>query len=139
MPEKFIEWQKGVEPFLFSMHFKSDEFECPCKRPECLTQRISHRLVWKLEIVRRMFKQPIFINSGYRCQAHQDFLSGFNSKVAKGISQHTLGTAADIRCDKFLTHRDALYSLCDELFNGLGRDIKFLHVDVREVKTRWVY
>jgi hypothetical protein len=71
-------------PFKETEHFKLAEFRCPC----CGRISLKENLLPCLEKVRRIFKAPMCITSGFRCQAH-------NTDVGGG-PEHPSGMAADI-------------------------------------------
>lgn len=130
-------WKRG-DNIQLSEHFSSEEFECPCG--VCQDQMISPTLITKLEKVREDFKEPINVNSGYRCEDHNKAVGGFPN------SSHKNGLAADI-CPKHKTVEtlDDLYDLCYTEFDniGNGRNKGFIHVDVRPAKPSgkrlWLY
>jgi uncharacterized protein YcbK (DUF882 family) len=117
-----------------SNHFDRSEFACPCG---CGKDDVSPELVQRLERLRIEFAQPIVINSGVRCPAH-------NAKVG-GVpdSAHVSGEAADLR-----VHSGAeIYKMLDiilfrRLFRRIGVGKSLIHVDVDSGKpqdTIWVY
>ena len=112
-----------------SKNFKSEEFACKC----CGKCEVDPKLIEKLQLVRSIVGVPIYINSGYRCDKHNREAGG-SSK-----SQHVLGKAADIRIHNMSVEQ--MYNICKGFFNGVGiyPDQHFLHVDVREKKSTWVY
>lgn len=67
--------------------FKPEEFVCPC----CGRGQISSSLCLFLDILRRVWGGPIFVNSGFRCEAHNVEVGGVLT------SRHLIGCAADIR------------------------------------------
>ena len=76
-------------------NFKIQEFvcRCGCEMPAEARQNIEALVANVLDPVRDEYGKPIYVNSGYRCEAHNRKVDG----VPK--SQHLLGQAADIRCD----------------------------------------
>jgi len=72
---------------LNKLHFKPEEFACPC----CGKIKVSHRLLLLLETIRRVYANPIIITSGFRCKKHNDEIGG--SKRSK----HLKGMAVDIK------------------------------------------
>src|SRR5574343_559561 len=124
-----LEWKRGAK-LQISEHFTSCEFECPCGK--CEKQFISRTLVSKLEHVRHEAKQPIHINSGYRCEEHNKAVGGHSS------SSHVYGLAADIRPSNFdVNDLDNLYKICYDEFDNIGNGINkgFIHVDTRAKKA----
>lgn len=70
-------------------YFSITEFLCPC----CKSGRPAALLVYYLEIFRRAWSMPVIINSGYRCEKHNQEVGGAEH------SRHMIGCAADIRPD----------------------------------------
>ena len=60
---------------------------CPC----CGKGEISEVLAMWLDILRRAWGEPVFVNSGWRCAAHNMEVGGSRT------SRHLIGCAADIR------------------------------------------
>lgn len=94
----FYHIPKGINIHV-SEHFRSGEFDCQCKRPECKWTIIHPKLLIACEDLRAdVGGRPLTITdsggSGYRCPAH-------NADPDVGgapNSLHTLGLAADIHC-----------------------------------------
>lgn len=109
-------------------HFRESEFGCKC----CNATVPNPHLLVVLELIRQHFKRPIYINSGYRCEKH-------NAKVGGAkLSQHRLGTAADIVVDNVSPIE--VYKYVDSIFPdsyGLAAYETFTHIDVRTSKARW--
>jgi uncharacterized protein YcbK (DUF882 family) len=78
---------KRINDFQIAEHFNLIEFQCPC----CHKVLLNPLLVSRLEILRQKISKPIIINSGFRCQKHNEEVGG----VAN--SKHRLGQAADVR------------------------------------------
>ena len=111
-----------------SKYFKPQEFACKC----CGQYETNPKLLDLLDDIREQLDEPVFINSGYRCEKHNREVDG------KKKSQHLLGNAADIHV-KSLNSKQ-LYSFIEEHFNvpGMGLYSTFVHVDVRTTgKARW--
>lgn len=112
-----------------SKHFDRSEFECRCG---CGKNTVDFELVMLLEHLRSHFVQPITINSGCRCEAHNILVGGSTN------SQHVLGKAADI----VVEGHDAA-SVCkfvEEVYPdkyGVGCYHTFTHIDVRPELARW--
>src|SRR4051812_44107418 len=75
-------------------YFVASEFDCPCGA--CSRTIIDEELVAKLTKL-RLSLGATHINSGYRCQRYQDELRLRGYETALGVSQHTLGKAADVQ------------------------------------------
>jgi hypothetical protein len=80
---------------------------------------------------------PIFVDSAYRCAAHNAEVGGAAN------SQHTRGTAADIRISGMSARQmyDAARLVTAFLHGGIGVAVyqNYIHVDVRLQTARWCY
>mgnify|MGYP005921579347 FL=1 len=115
-----------------SAHFGVWEFKC---KDNSRVIVLDKALVELLEIIRLHYNKPLHINSGYRTVQYNATLKNSSPK-----SQHILGKAADIWLDDISPKQ--LYSWLDSSYpNSLGIGIynTFVHVDVREGKSRWDY
>jgi uncharacterized protein YcbK (DUF882 family) len=132
---KIIQWKRG-ELLELSAHFKSTEFNCHCMK--CDQQMIDSLLIHNLENMRAAVG-AIQVTSGYRCQAYQRQLAADGHETAKGISQHELGRAADIRPYKLGIMAD-FEQQAARYFKAIGIAETWLHVDLRSDKVRrWRY
>ena len=113
-----------------SEHFKVKEFAQ--KDFRCDKVIVDTELIDVLEDIRTHFNKPVIVTSGYRTPE-------LNAKI--GVvknSQHTKGTAADIKVSgiparevqKYLKHKYP-----DKY--GIGSYSTFTHIDVRAKKARW--
>lgn len=129
----FHTWKRGTILNL-SPHFTSREFECPCG---CIDQKISVQLIDDLEVVRaQLYNKPITVTAGFRCHSYQLDLGKRGYETAKGISQHELGNAADIKGSDMT----ALEAAVRRVFLAVGVAKSFIHVDLRDDKPRfWSY
>ena len=75
-----------VKTLIEIRHFVPKEFQCKC----CGRGHVDASLVLMLDVLRTYFGQPIRINSGFRCEPHNQEVGG-----APG-SRHLIGLAADI-------------------------------------------
>lgn len=126
----FDETQNPTE--MISEHFGVWEFKC---KDNSRVIVLNKALVELLEKVRKHFKRPVVINSGYRTVQYNSRLPNSSPK-----SQHTLGNAADIRVTGVSPVN--VYAYLNQLYpnsHGLGVYNTFVHVDVREKKSRWDY
>ena len=115
-----------------SDHFGVWEFKC---KDSSRVIVLDKALVELLEIIRLHYNKPLHINSGYRTVQYNATLKNSSPK-----SQHILGKAADIWLNDVSPKQ--LYSWLDSSYpNSLGIGIydTFVHVDVREGKSRWDY
>jgi uncharacterized protein YcbK (DUF882 family) len=115
-----------------SQHFGVWEFKC---KDNSRVIVLDKALVELLEIIRLHYNKPLHVNSGYRTVQYNASLKNSSPK-----SQHILGKAADIWLNDVSPKQ--LYSWLDSSYpNSLGVGIydTFVHVDVREGKSRWDY
>jgi uncharacterized protein YcbK (DUF882 family) len=113
-----------------SEHFKVKEFAQ--KDYQCDEVLIDSELIKVLEDVRTNFKMPVIITSGYRTPEYNKKIGGVKN------SQHTKGTAADIKVKTVPASEVQRYlnrKYPDKY--GIGRYENFTHIDVREKKARW--
>lgn len=120
-------------------YFSLDEFKC--KGGSCCGgDYVVHlRLLEMLDEIRMKFGDPLRVNSGYRCQAHNKNVGG--SK----FSQHVYGRAADITPFGYSVQNFAKLVRIAEAMDPPGLGIyarggqSFIHVDVRSaaVSARW--
>jgi uncharacterized protein YcbK (DUF882 family) len=111
-----------------SKYFKPQEFACKC----CGQVKTNSILLNLLDSIREQLNEPVYINSGYRCEKHNAEVDG------KKQSQHLLGNAADIHV-KSLTPKQ-LYNFLEKEYDipGMGLYNTFVHIDVRTTgKARW--
>lgn len=114
-----------------SRNFRSEEFACKC----CGKCEMDQRLIDVLQLIRDILNKPIYINSGYRCDKHNKEVGGSSN------SQHTKGKAADIRIKDMSVKQIYDMVKCFPTITGIGiyPEQHFIHVDVRENPTTWVY
>lgn len=113
-----------------SEHFKVKEFAQ--KDFRCDKIIVDTELIDALEDIRTHFNKPVIVTSGYRTPEYNAKIGGVKN------SQHTKGTAADIKVSsiparevqKYLKHK---YQ--DKY--GIGSYPTFTHIDVRAKKARW--
>ena len=109
-----------------SEHFSEGELSCHCcgGLPD---GGIDDNLLALLEDIRAQVGEPITINCGYRCSAHNAEIGGVPN------SQHVLGTAADIDVTSLSIGVDELADIAVNLgADGVGRYPNFVHIDVRD-------
>lgn len=113
-----------------SKHFKVREFTQ--KDFRCDKVIVDSELIDVLEDIRAHFNKPVIITSGYRTPEYNAKIGGVKN------SQHTKGTAADIKVSdipakevqKYLKHKYP-----DKY--GIGSYLTFTHIDIRAKKARW--
>lgn len=112
-----------------SENFKVKEFACSDGTDPIF---IAPELVDVLQKIRTHFGKAVHINSAYRTPTR-------NKKVGGATySQHLYGTAADIKVTGVAPKKVAAYAetlMPDS--GGIGIYSNFVHVDVRETKSRW--
>lgn len=144
-PNPLYIWDRGDRHEL-TENLTTLEFECTCDSPRCVLQQVSVELVEKLEKIKLETDTPFIITSGYRCLYHQEVLRSRGLKTAKGISQHSLGHAVDIKpmigkdgTDYKKRQATFLVKLRGH-FKAIGIASGWYHVDLRSDKTRlWTY
>lgn len=122
-----------------SKNFKEEEFTCKCGKCKEVPAEMKENLILlcqQLEKI-RFFTGPIIINSGVRCPAHNKKVGG----VAN--SQHLYGKAADIRVKNIYVgdlYETILMLERQEIIKigyvQLYKKKKFVHIDVRGIKTK---
>lgn len=87
---------------------------------------MQQHVVNALEMVRNYIKQPIRINSGYRCPEHNKAVGG------KSNSAHTRGLAVDIDCPKEKSgyRYDLVTCLIRHGFLRIGIYDNWIHADM---------
>lgn len=112
-----------------SANFKAKEMACKDGSDVIF---VSPELMDILQKIRDHFKSPVTITSGYRTPAYNKKIGGAT------YSQHTYGTAADIKVRGIKPK--AVAQFVETLMpntGGIGIYKNFTHIDVREVKSRW--
>jgi uncharacterized protein YcbK (DUF882 family) len=123
---------------MVSEHFSVSELRCPCD--ECSITLVDPELVRRLERMRGLLGGPLRINSGYRCENYQHQLRLRGYETAIGVSQHTLGKAADVMCAREILSGGQLERLAREAgFTSVGVGHSFVHCDLRPGVRRWEY
>ena len=114
-----------------SRNFSKSEFACRC----CGKAEIDQRLVEALQELRDLAGAPVRVTSGYRCPDHNRAVGGAKQ------SRHLRGHAADIVIKGLSVA--GMYELAGRVAafrnGGIGvyPEQGFVHVDIREVRTRW--
>ena len=112
-----------------SKNFTVKEFACSDGTD---TVFISLALVNLLQKIRNHFGKAVIINSAYRTEAHNKSIGGAT------YSQHKYGLAADIHINGVTPKAIAAYvETLMPSSGGIGIYKSFVHVDVRQVKSRW--
>lgn len=110
-------------------NFTVKEFACNDGSDKVL---IDNNLPVVLQKIRDHFNTAVFLNSAYRTPAYNAKVGGVSN------SQHTKGTAADIRVSGIAPLKVAQYAeYLMPKSGGIGVYSDFVHVDVRAVRARW--
>lgn len=113
-------------------YFKKEEFSCP----HCGENEIDETFLQLLDKARELAGVPFVINSGYRCQEHNEDVGGLPN------SSHLFGVAADIKCVNSADRFTIVDALIRAGFVRIGVADSFIHVDLDYVKPQcvmWVY
>jgi len=105
-------------------HYDYEEFACKCCR-QIKDKKKIFQLAEMLEKLRLLWNKPIQVISGYRCEKHNNKVSGAKK------SQHLISTAADIII-KGVSPEEVAKAAKDLGFKGVGTYKIFTHVDLRE-------
>jgi uncharacterized protein YcbK (DUF882 family) len=111
-------------------HFSKREMACRC----CGELKIEDRLLKALETLRNLAGAPVIVNDGYRCAKHNEEVGGVSD------SEHTRGIAADVKIPGMSLQQmyDLALQVPEFANGGIGAyDGGFLHVDVRDHRSRW--
>ena len=118
-------------------NFKVNEFSCHCG---CGKNNIDQRVMNMAQTIRDAIKVPIHINSGYRCDKHNE------SPAVGGVkgSYHTLGLAADLSCS--LGAKALFVAIANLKVKGQLPDMQyaiwygkkdFVHIDCGKVRNNF--
>lgn len=125
-----------IDDWSIIKYFKPHEFSCKCGK--CHGQLgIDFELVLALDHMREIYGHPITINSGYRCDEHEE------TKKNPKSSHHVGGRAVDVsaktsRIRYQLLHTALQYDIFQRI--GIGKD--FLHFDLdpdKDQMVAWLY
>lgn len=131
MKETIEFYMKGSNVQL-SKNFDLKEFECKCKNPDCMYVLVDRSQIERLQRLRDDLGVAITINSGFRCQKHNEKVGGAKN------SQHMLGTATDIAINN-MKLSDVYEKAKNFGFMGLGIYNTFIHLDSRDASTAAVW
>lgn len=115
-------------------HFTPSEFYCKC--PECNSSKhvnMDHYFLYLLDELRELCGFPFVITSGYRCKNHPVE----KAKSTPGV--HNKRIAADIQVSSGAQRRAIVEGALRLGFNGIGVHEQFVHVDLRDRPTMWMY
>lgn len=101
------------------------EVKCHCSDPSCDHTIICHPLIKAYEELRTVWAKPIYINSGYRCQKHNEEVGGVaGSSHVKGLALDlSVGGMHDLDRQRFI-------NLCKTIFSFVKEYPTWIHVQV---------
>lgn len=110
-------------------NFQVKEFAC---KDGSDTIFIDGELVGYLQMIRNNFGKSVTINSSYRTESYNKKIKG------AAYSQHMYGRACDIKISgvKPQVIADYVETLMPNS-GGIGVYSNFVHIDTREIKSRW--
>lgn len=118
-----------------SDHFNLSEFACPdgCGKEAGAVDALRALCEAVLEPLRADLGVPLTIHSGFRCGDYNRRCGGAKA------SQHLLGVAADVKCDKPTdeVHAAAKRIQARRGRGGVGKYARFTHVDNRKGRSSW--
>lgn len=131
MPKVMVK-KAGTDKKL-SASFKTSEFLCKCRRADCQALPMDPVFIAKLQALRDLWKRPLIINSGSRCETWNSLVGGTH------LSLHLTGQAADVHLDDVEdgTKLAALALVVN--MGGIGIAKTFIHVDDGPHGRRWRY
>ena len=106
-----------------SQYFKYDtdpKLACPC----CGEKGMNNGFMLILDEIRREVKQPLVINSGYRCSAENQRVSSTGE-----YGPHTTGRAVDFKCDNSHLRIKLIKAATKLQLTRIGIAKSFVHVD----------
>lgn len=110
-------------------YFILDEFKCKC----CGIQHMDGIFLAMLDNARDHANVPFQINSGYRCEKH-------NQEVGSTSKNHTSGKAADIACTSGPVRLKIIMGLIRAGFRRIGIKKTFVHCDsMGDIESCWLY
>jgi hypothetical protein len=126
-----IKKYKRKDKIQLSKNFRLDEFKCKCGK--CDPILVDTVLVEQLQKIRDHFRRSVNINSGYRCQAHNE------SPQVGGHpdSHHVRGQAADIRVEGVVPSEVAKYAESIGV-KRIGLYDNFVHIGSDTTKHFWI-
>jgi hypothetical protein len=104
-------------------YFKRKEFACPC----CGKSKMKTEFLIALDKARMCSNTSYKLNSGWRCQKHNDSL-----KHSKPNSSHIDGIAVDIACNGSRERALIIGGLLEAGFSRIGIGKTFIHADLAD-------
>jgi len=116
--------EKEINNWKLTENFNLKEFECPC----CNRVMIHPRLVRILQLVREHLGRPVKINSGFRCDRHNNYIGGSE------FSRHLIGEAVDVTVvsDKYAKEFiDMLMEYQEDVKYKYHEHMAYIHVELK--------
>lgn len=114
-------------------YFSKSEFACKCG---CGFDDIDTELVRILDSIREEIKAQLVINSGCRCESHNENTKG------KHTSAHLTGLAVDVRIDNSVLRKKFVELSLKHGISRIGIAKDFIHIDKDASKPQdviWLY
>ena len=122
------DWWSKIE------YFKRSEFACKCGE-YCggFPVEPDEKMVRYADAIRKKLNSPLRVNSGIRCNRHNENVGGAKR------SQHMLGTACDLGAPEGVSPKEMadIAELVIGNTGGIGIYSWGIHIDSRPVKARW--
>lgn len=118
-------------------HFSAEEFVCPCG--ECDGGEMDPAFMLKLEALREKLGFEFHIDSGARCQKHNDALPDSAPNSMHVFNEVKRGRAADIGSLTVAEKERIVKNAYQFGLKGIGIGSNWVHVDDREVPACWTY
>ena len=115
-------------------YFEYEEFDSPDIQGS--GQMMSKEMLSKLDMVREEYGKPIYVNSGYRTEAHNEKVGG------KPASSHLKGLAVDIACSESRERFNLIQLFLKYGISRIGIAKNFIHIDIDNDKAPnviWTY
>lgn len=114
--------------------FRYADFACRCG---CGQNQTDPVLIDMLDQARTHARVPFYIESGWRCKAH-------NLDIGSRADNHPAGQAADIRCTDGVVRIRIIAGLIHAGFRRIGHHPNFIHADRMDqthnrVRSFWPY
>jgi len=106
-------------PKRLTQNFTQDEFLCPC----CGDCGIEIDFVMELQAIRTRVGFPLAVNSGWRCEEHNEKIS------PKSKGDHVRGYAVDVQCSSRYKRAEILqHALNSGFFKDIAIGKSFIHL-----------
>jgi uncharacterized protein YcbK (DUF882 family) len=115
-------------------YFIHEEFDSPDVQGS--GQMMSNDMLSKIDMIREEFGKPIYINSGYRTEYHNEKVGG------SPTSSHLKGLAIDVSCNNSSDRFKLINLFIKHGIKRIGVAKTFIHIDVDKDKSQnviWTY